>query len=289
MTFEKLDPFDRTMCFVGLIPVFGNFVKKFAKTAIAVKRIKFVSDVAEGAGVADGILGIDKTNKKLKEAIKKEGSLIRLAERNISDTFDFVRYDDGVTASSFRIIGTVICAVISPIINVPKNVCKQIYYGTNSLLGKSEEEIEKSLDDMSQAYEKAKDKLIDKMIDTGMNVRFIHDIVSPFKAVIDYYNIGSLSPEELDRYLALDHEKAYRYRNNDKKEREQNKDRAPFEFTDPERARQINNQKFKDKQALDKAKDKLLNDSAKKRKNENKNNPNDNQGKNGWISWKEIL
>ena len=48
---------------------------------------------------------------------------------------------------------------------------------------------------MKQSYEKAKDKLIDKMIDTGLNVRFINDIVSPFKTVFDYYNIASLSPK----------------------------------------------------------------------------------------------
>ena len=151
-------------------------------------------------------------------------------------------------------------------------MCKQVYYGANHLLGKSDEQIEKSLDKLSQSYEKAKDKLIDKMIEKGMNVRFINDIVSPFKTVIDYYNIGTLSDEELERYLGFDHEKAFRYKNNDKKEIEQNKNRVPLEFSDPERAKQLNIQKFKDKQALDKAKDKIIKESAKKQKNNNKGN-----------------
>ena len=124
---------------------------------------------------------------------------------------------------------------------------------------------------------------MDKMMEAGMNVRFISDIVSPFKTVIDYYNIGSLSPEELDWYLAFDHEKAYRYKNNEKKASEQNKDKIPLEFSDPERARQINNQKYKDRQALENAKNNLLNQSAKKRKDENKNNPKNNQGDKGWF------
>ena len=272
VTFEKLDDFDRAMCFVGMIPYVGNIVKKFAKTGKAMKRIKFVSGVAIGADALNDLKGINENYEDLKEAIKKEGSLIRLAERNISETFDFFRYDDGVTASSFRTFGTVICAIVSPIVNVPKNMCKQVYYGSNHLQGKSDEQIEKNLDKLSQSYEKAKDKLIDKMIEKGMNVRFINDIVSPFKTVIDYYNIGSLSDEELERYLGFDHEKAFRYKNNDKKEIEQNKNRVPLEFSDPERAKQLNIQKFKDKQALDKAKDKIIKESAKKQKNNNKGN-----------------
>ena len=272
VTFEKLDDFDRAMCFVGMIPYVGNIVKKFAKTGKAMKRIKFVSKVAGGADALNDLKGIQENYEDLIEAIKKEGSLIRLAERNISETFDFFRYDDGVTASSFRTFGTVICAIVSPIVNVPKNMCKQVYYGANHLLGKSDKQIEKNLDKLSQSYEKAKDKLIDKMIEKGMNVRFINDIVSPFKTVIDYYNIGSLSDEELERYLGFDHEKAFRYKNNDKKEIEQNKNRVPLEFSDPERAKQLNIQKFKDKQALDKAKDKIIKESAKKQKNNNKGN-----------------
>ena len=257
---------------MGMIPYVGNIVKKFAKTGKAMKRIKFVSEVAGGADALNDLKGIQENYEDLIEAIKKEGSLIRLAERNISETFDFFRYDDGVTASSFRTFGTVICAIVSPIVNVSKNMCKQVYYGANHLLGKSDEQIEKSLDKLSQSYEKAKDKLIDKMIEKGMNVRFINDIVSPFKTVIDYYNIGSLSDEELERYLGFDHEKAFRYKNNDKKEIEQNKNRVPLEFSDPERAKQLNIQKFKDKQALDKAKDKIIKESAKKQKNNNKGN-----------------
>ena len=283
VTFEKMDDIERAMCFVGIIPVFGNIAKKFVKSARAIKRISKVSTTAKVADVVNDISNVNKLRKKIKENIKKEGSLVRLAEKNISDTFDFVRYDDGITASSFRAFGTVICAIVSPIVNVPKNMVKHVYYGANSLLGKSEEEIEKSWDNMSQAYEKAKDKAMDKMMEAGMNVRFISDIVSPFKTVIDYYNIGSLSPEELDWYLAFDHEKAYRYKNNEKKASEQNKDKIPLEFSDPERARQINNQKYKDRQALENAKNNLLNQSAKKRKDENKNNPKNNQGDKGWF------
>lgn len=289
VTFEILDPIDRAMCFVGLIPFFGKIVgntaKKLIKSARALKRITpIISGVSVSAKVIttdNNIKGAKKIYNDLKEQIKKEGSLVRLAEKNISDIFDYVRYDDGTTCSLLRAVGTVACAIVSPIVNIPKNMCKQVYYGINSLLGKSEEEIEKSLDDMSRSYEKAKEKLIDKMIDAGLNVRFINDIVSPFKTVIDYYNIASLSPEELDRYLAFDREKAFRYKNNEKRELEKNKNREPLEFTDPARAQQLNNQKLKDKLALDKAKDNLLNESAKKRKN--KNNSKNNQGSNGWI------
>ena len=292
VTFEKLDDIDRVMCFVGLIPVFGkiagNVAKKLIKSAKGVKRVTAaIRGVSVGAKVLDiknDYEGAKELKNKLKEQIKKEGSLLRLAEKNISETFDFIRYDDGTTASSLRVFGTVICAIVSPIVNLPKNMAKQVYYGVNSLLGKSDEEIEKSLDNMKQSYEKAKDKLIDKMIDTGLNVRFINDIVSPFKTVFDYYNIASLSPEELERYLAFDHEKAYRYKNIEKKELEQNKNKEPLEFTDPARAQQLNNKKLKDKLALDKAKDNLLKESAKKRKNENKNNSKNNQGSKGWLS-----
>jgi hypothetical protein len=287
VTFEKLDFADRAMCLVGLIP-FGNIAKKLLKSAKAVKRF---TPVINGASKASELMDIksDIDEAKdiygnLKEHIKKEGGLVRLAEKNISDAFDFVRYDDGTTASSLRVFGTVSCAIVSPIVNLPKNMAKQVYYGVNSLLGKSDEEIEKSLEDMKQGYEKAKDKLIDKMIDTGLNVRFINDIVSPFKTVFDYYNIASLSPEELERYLAFDREKAYRYKNIEKKELEQNKNKEPLEFTDPARAQQLNNKKLKDKLALDKAKDNLLKESAKKRKNENKNNSKNNQGSKGWLS-----
>ena len=232
VTFEKLDDTDRVMCFVGLIPyigkIAGGVVGKLIKSAKALKRVTAViRGVSVGAKVLD-IRNDFEGAREIKEKIKKEGGLIRLAEKNISDTFDFVRYDDGTTASSVRAIGTVACAIVSPIVNVPKNLAKQIYYGVNSLLGKSEEEIEKSLDDISQHYEKAKDKLIDKMIDTGLNVRFINDIVSPFKTVIDYYNIASLSPEELDRYLAFDREKTYRYKNNSKNDQGSNGWKFPF-------------------------------------------------------------
>ena len=60
VTFEKLDDFDRAMCFVGMIPYVGNIVKKFAKTGKAMKRIKFVSKVAGGAGVLNDLKGIKK-------------------------------------------------------------------------------------------------------------------------------------------------------------------------------------------------------------------------------------
>ena len=137
VTFEKLDDIDRVMCFVGLIPVFGkiagNVAKKLIKSAKGVKRVTAaIRGVSVGAKVLDiknDYEGVKELKNKLKEQIQKEGSLLRLAEKNISDTFDFIRYDDGTTASSLRVFGTVICAIVSPIVNLPKNMAKQVYYG----------------------------------------------------------------------------------------------------------------------------------------------------------------
>ena len=63
----------------------------------------------------------------LKEHIKKEGSYVRLADKNISDSFDYVKYDEGIIASSLRAVGTEACSVVSPIVNIPKNMAKQVY------------------------------------------------------------------------------------------------------------------------------------------------------------------
>ena len=81
VTFEKMDDIERAMCFVGIIPVFGNIAKKFVKSARAIKRISKVSTTAKVADVVNDISNVNKLRKKIKENIKKEGSLVRLAEK----------------------------------------------------------------------------------------------------------------------------------------------------------------------------------------------------------------
>ena len=282
------------MSFVGLIPGLGAITKKVVKSVKALNRVNKVVKIANTGGDINGgvsafILGC-KSGSKMYDWFENEAknalNTVRLAENNFSDGMDYLRYDNGFIATSVRAVSTVVCGFTSAAINIPKNVFKQGFYIGSKILGKSEEETEKSLDDLSKMVGELKDIAMDKIIDVGLNARFINDIVSPFKTVIDYYNIGSLSPEELDRYLGIDNEGAFRYRENLKRESEHDKnEQIPLEYRDPERARQLNNQKYRNKAALDKAKDKII-EEAKKREREKKrrekNNPN-NQGNKGWM------
>ena len=287
VTFEKLNDYERTMCFVGLIPGLGAITKKVVKSIKALNRVNNVVKIANTGGAISGgvsafTLGY-KSGTKIYDWMVNEAkntlNTVRLAENNFSDGMDYLRYDNGFIATSVRAVSTVVCGFASAAINIPKNVFKQGFYIGSKILGKSEEETEKSLDDLSQMVGKLKDKAMDKIIDVGLNARFINDIVSPFKTVIDYYNIGSLSPEELDRYLGIENEGAFRYRENLKRESEQNKnEKIPLEYRDPERARQLNNQKYRNKAALDKAKDKII-EEAKKREREKKRRDKNN----GWM------
>ena len=90
VTFEKMGDFERAMCFVGIIPVFGNFAKKFVKSARAIKRINRVSLGAKIADYTNTTIEVIKEREDIKEQIKKEGSLVRLAEKNISDSIDYM-------------------------------------------------------------------------------------------------------------------------------------------------------------------------------------------------------
>lgn len=61
--------------------------------------------------------------------MKSISATSRAIQNSISETSDFIRYDDGLAAAELRIGIEMACIITSPIIGLTKNAGKNIIYG----------------------------------------------------------------------------------------------------------------------------------------------------------------
>ena len=268
ITGEPLKWWERALCIGGVIvPVAFKslrYIKKFPKVAKGVIRgIR----IEKGAEVAYQSYKAGKLSGQV--FVESLLATARAIQNSVSDTADFIRYDDGLGATGLRIGIEVGSTVTAPFIDLTKNTGKNIIYGIGYALGKTNEEMDQSLEKFSDNFSTKYDQAIDKLAGWGFSGRFLGDIGSAFSQVINYYNISNLSQEGLERVQGLQNEAARRYNENRMK---QEKSGHPDQYIDnPEKWREHNNERLKFNRALEKAKQKAMKDDLKK--NKGKKNP----------------
>ena len=262
LTWEKLDPDERALCVLGIIPEIGPAIAKTIKQTsklakFGVKTIKVGSKIAKGA---DTYFTIDEGI----DLIKETGNVFRAFQLSISEARDFIRYDDGLGATALRTVFGAGCTALAPIAALVVDSTKLSYYGAGYALGKTREEMDQSLEKMGDAFSTQYDNMIDKLASWGPSGRLLDDIGGSLSVIINYYNLANLSNEGLERVQGLQNEAARRY-NKEKKERE-GKNESPKDALNPEKWRKNDKEKLKFNRALDKAKKKAIKDDLKKNK-----------------------
>ena len=263
ITRQKLNYFERGMCIIGAIPFAGNVVKLFKRCKPLVRGFNRVKRISKEISKYND----DKISPaKLGWSIgTKIGEAIGGFQDTICEIADFVRYDNNLGALAIRIIDGAACGVTAPVINLAQNTAKTALYGAGKIIGRSSDEIDQSLDKMKDNFSTQYDGIINKLSEVGYNGRFWHDIATPFAHVIAYYNMSSLTNEALEKIRGLEIEAARRYRSNKEKEKEEI-------YPDNPKWSEKNKEREKFNRALDKARQKVINDDLKKNKDKIPNN-----------------
>lgn len=245
---------------VGAIPVIGPFLK--------VKTIKRCTKLAKG--IIKTLRVVKKPNEYITNYQKGElgfkiilgvGCALKSAQQSISEVVDYIRYDNGLLAAAIRTIDKAACTVAAPVINFAQNTAKTAYYGTGRLLGKSDNEMQQSLDKIDDAFSTGYDQIIDKLSTINYSGRLFSDIGLAFSHVIAYANISSLSDEGLAKIQGFNDEAARRY----------NKNKNNEIYPDDPKWDEWNKQKAKFNTTLDKARRKAIRDDLKKNGDKVKN------------------
>ena len=258
---EKLSKKERLLCIVGLIPVVGKAAQKIAVAKNCTKLAK----------------GIFHANRIVKAVnignnIKKEGELeiefaltvpytIRGWEDSLCDAADFIKYDNGLVATSLRIAGAVVCSFTAPFVYAVKSVAAISYYSSGYAMGRTKEEMDKYMKKMGDEFSSKYDKALEYLANGGYNARFLGDVGAAFGTVINYYNFASLSDEGFERVQGLQNEAARRY--NERKKRP-----GGNEYIKPNQKKwkEDNNERFRFNRGLEKAKQKAIEDDLNKNK-----------------------
>ena len=251
---------------IGAIPILGAFLK--------------VKNIRRCAKFAKGIIKVIRASKKPNEYITawKKGKLIGKIYGNIivetalavkgftqsiCEIADYIRYDDGLVAAAIRTIDKAACSVAAPVINATQEVARNTYYYGGRLLGKSDEEMQQSLDKIDDTFSTKYDQIIDKLSTINYSGRFFGDIALSFSHVIAYANITSLSDEGLARIQGFNDEAARRYNQNKNKNNNISPDNPKWD--------EMNKQRAKSNRALDKAKRDAMKDDIRKNRDKEKN------------------
>ena len=177
---ENLSGKERLFCAVGLIPVVGKAAQKIATAKNCTKLAK----------------GIFHANRIVKAVnignnIKKEGELeveftltvpytIRGWQDSLCDVSDFIKYDNGLVATSLRIADAVVCSFAAPFVYAVKSAVAICYYGSGYGMGRSKEEMDKYLKKMGDEFSTKYDKALEYLANGGYNVRFLGDVRACF-------------------------------------------------------------------------------------------------------------
>ena len=161
---------------IGAIPILGAFLK--------------VKNIRRCAKFAKGIIKVIRASKKPNEYITawKKGKLIGKIYGNIivetalavkgftqsiCEIADYIRYDDGLVAAAIRTIDKAACSVAAPVINATQEVARNTYYYGGRLLGKSDEEMQQSLDKIDDTFSTKYDQIIGKLSTINYSGRFL--------------------------------------------------------------------------------------------------------------------
>lgn len=267
VTREKLDNFGKILCIFGAIPNMGitsKLVKDLSKLLKSFYRIEKVLDIINNIF----------NDKDEINAGKHLNESIRGMQDSISETIDFIRYDNSIIAFTIRIIFGIICMVIAPIISL---ILKACFYIIEYVLRKAEKEKENTLDKKEEKEssnkkdekDKSSNKKVDKTYDEtmgklssrGYNIRFLGDICFIIFQVIYYFNLTKLSKEAIEKIQGLENEAAKKF----KKEKDNRYEKVDPEkiICDEKKWNKINNEIYKFNRGLEKAKEEAIKNDLK--------------------------
>ena len=189
VTREKLNDFERVMSIFASIPILG-IITKFVKYSS--KFAKFSNRPKKMIEIMDNIYN-DKDEINLGKHINES---LRGMQDTISETIDFLRYDDNLIAIIIRLVFGIVCILILPIIPLIEKfynflyiiIWKKAYEEDDKPLDNKQQK-EKSPDKMEEEVNNEFDKIMKKLSSRGYNVRFIENILFPCFQIIFYYNL----------------------------------------------------------------------------------------------------
>ena len=263
ITQEKLSGKERLLCAVGIIPYFGKAAQKIAMAKNSAKIAKGIYCGTKIVNIANKGININNGKKLYKEFRESIPTTIRGMEDSLCEIADFIRYDDGLVATSIRTLDAIACSFAAPFIYGVKSIAAICYYGSGYGLGRTKEEMDKSLEKMGDTFSTKYDKAIDYLAQGGFNARFLGDVGAAFGQVINYYNIANLSDEGLERVQGLQNEASRRYN-----ERKRSPGGNDYIKPNQENWKQNNNERFKFNRGLEKAKQNAIKDDLKKKMRE---------------------
>ena len=259
LTQEKFNFKERLICFIGAIPLIGNNIKiikgasKFAKAFIHCTKVAEKIDDIYTTSVINDIYEVVITS-------------FRGIENSISEMVDFIKYDISLVATLIRTTFGIICIIIVPIISLINNFAKAFYYGYWVILGKTKEEMDKSLGEIGDNFYNKYDEFINKLDSKGFNGRFIKDIGFVFIQFIDYYNITKLSEDGKKKVQGLQNEAIRKYN--------ENKNRQEFDpykdIINNNKWKNYNNTRYKFNREIEQAKKNAIRYDLKRYARENK-------------------
>ena len=109
VTREKLNDFERVMSIIASIPILGTITKIVKYSS---KFAKFSNRPKKMIEIIDNIYN-DKDEINLGKHINES---LRGMQDTISETIDFLRYDDNLIAITIRIVFGIVCILSLPII-----------------------------------------------------------------------------------------------------------------------------------------------------------------------------
>ena len=269
VTREKLNDFERVMSIIASIPILGTITK----------IVKYSSKFAKFSNRSNKVIEIinnifnDKYEIDLGKHINES---LRGMQDSISETVDFLRYDDNLIAITIRIIMGTVCILLLPIIPLIVKFCCFLYgliekktEEENDKQVDNKKEEEKSFDIKEEEVNDELDKIMKKLYSRGYNVRFIENIIFPYLQIFFYCNLDKVTEEVEKKIRGLESDAAKKYQ----KEKINTKDKIDFVkiICDEKQWIKHNNEIYKFNIGLQKAKMKAIKDCSKKNEKEKKN------------------
>ena len=168
ITQEKLSGKERLLCAVGIIPYFGKAAQKIAMAKNSAKIAKGIYCGTKIVNIANKGINFNNGKKLYKEFRESIPTTIRGMEDSLCEIADFIRYDDGLVAASIRTLDAIACSFAAPFIYGVKCTAAICYYGSGYGLGRTKEEMDKSLEKMGDTFSTKYDKAIDYLAQGGL-------------------------------------------------------------------------------------------------------------------------
>lgn len=205
----------------------------------------------------------------LKNKVSKVVGVIRKAEDFFCDAVDYLRYDQGLIATTLRAADTIVCTLASPAMTLVGVVAKVSYYGTGHLLGLTKEQLDEPFEKVSNAIGNLNDKVMNYLANKGVNVRFLGDLASTVLHIIDYRDVGKLTRTGLNKVNGIYNEGARRYKNKLLKKAEQEKNKGINKINrNLKELQKKNYEKYKQNKQMAKARKDAIKEDYRRQKEE---------------------